>query len=63
VPEQVAQTINTKVAFRGKVKGVSSIVVAANPEAGSKTTEFTRIDSEKVPDKVSRSGQTPKRDS
>lgn len=57
-PERTAQVLSSKVAFNGNVGRVSSTVVAANPEAGTKIAEFTRTDFEDALNKVSRPVKT-----
>jgi hypothetical protein len=41
VTEQTAQVVSNKVSFNGNVARVSSVTVAANPEAGVKMQTFT----------------------
>jgi hypothetical protein len=57
-PERTAQVLSSKVTFNGNVGRISSTVVAANPEAGTRVAEFTRTDFEDALDKVSRPVKT-----
>lgn len=52
--QQNARAITTKVSLNGNLARVSWTFSAANPEAGTKTTEFTRTDFKDAPDRASR---------